>query len=791
MLHHPAHRSLASLVLLLCCSPSDSFLAAFAPTFQHSSLALKPAPFSSPRIRHAHTVAAKQGTHGQRPVGPVPSLRMSSTGDEDESLQRLVDLPGRRYILVGGKGGVGKTSTSSALAVKLADEGLKTLIISTDPAHSLGDALMTDLSNGNVTPISEQGDGSLYALEVDLVQAVEEFKKVIQGLKGDGASDSISAKLGLGDLTDLFDVAPPGADELVALSKVISLVEEGQAKTAFGETILFDRVVIDTAPTGHTLRLLEYPGFLASLITKGLSLRGKIDMPFDVVGQAGAFFASQLGIGKVPSKSDVEAGGRKLNDEAVKFRDRMEKFDDLLHDPGRSEFVVVCIPTRLSTAETARLVPDLLSRGVGLRHLVVNQMLRSADDTEAFLDRRRKEQKKVLAGLKSSLSQLECTEVPLFDTEVVGYYGLRALAGVAFKDEVIDDKRYGSLFDSSTKGPQFVFVGGKGGVGKTSTSSALAVRLADAGIRTLVISTDPAHSLGDCLDIKLSGEPLEVEGSNGNLFAMEVDTEASVEKFKEKLRQLTSFSSRFGELSAKLGLDEFADLIQSPPPGVDEVVALTEVMKVVKSGNFDRVIVDTAPTGHTLRLLSFPEFLDNFLQKVLNIKRKLDGVINAAKTMFGLKGFVSGDSERDDIEEAVKSIERYRQEAEDLRDLLTDKERTQFLVVSIATGLSAAESVRLVQGLDERGVNVNNFVVNQLISDSTDAKFVERVVKSQGKCLEQLRQMSVSAPLKAPGNVGPVFLKEVPFFDSELRSVYALRTLSSVLFANNKTPINK
>ena len=115
-------------------------------------------------------------------------LKMSA-GEEDESLQRLVDLPGRRYILVGGKGGVGKTSTSSAIAVKLADEGLKTLIISTDPAHSLGDALMTDLSSGRVTPIAEQG-GLLYALEVDLVQAVAEFKKVIQGLKGDGEGDS-------------------------------------------------------------------------------------------------------------------------------------------------------------------------------------------------------------------------------------------------------------------------------------------------------------------------------------------------------------------------------------------------------------------------------------------------------------------------------------------------------------------------------------------------------------------------------------------------------------------------
>lgn len=681
---------------------------------------------------------------------------------EDESLQRLVDLPGRRYILVGGKGGVGKTSTSSALAVKLADEGLKTLIISTDPAHSLGDALMTDLSGGRVTPISEQGDGSLYALEVDLVQAVAEFKRVIQGLKG-GDADSISAKLGLGDLTDLFDVAPPGADELVALSKIISLVEEGQAKTAFGDTINFDRVVIDTAPTGHTLRLLEYPGFLAALITKALSLRGKIDVPFDMVGQAGAFFAQQLGIGKAPSKADVEAGGKKISQEATKFRDRMEKFDELLHDPSRSEFVVVCIPTRLSVAETSRLVPKLLEQGVAMRHLVVNQILKSSDDTKAFLDRRRKEQKKVLENLKASLPKLKCTEVPLFDTEIVGYYGLRALGNVAFKQEVKEDGRYGTLFDPAGPAPQFVFVGGKGGVGKTSTSSSLAVRLADDNIKTLIISTDPAHSLGDCLDVKLTRTPTLIEGSNGYLYAMEVDSEAALEGFKDKLRKLTSFNSRFGELSSQLGLDEFADLIQSPPPGVDEVVALTEVMKVVKDGDFDRVIIDTAPTGHTLRLLSFPEFLDNFLQKVLSIKKKLDGVINAAKSLFGLRNFVSGNEDRDDIEDAVQAIERVRAQSEELRGLLTDTERTQFLVVTISTELSAAESVRLVRGLDERGVKVNNYVVNQLLAESTDEKFVDRVVKAQDRSLEQLRQVSLSAPLAASSNVGPVpflFLRE-------------------------------
>jgi arsenite-transporting ATPase len=117
---------------------------------------------------------------------------------------------------------------------------------------------------------------------------------------------------------------------------------------------------------------------------------------------------------------------------------------------------------------------------------------------------------------------------------------------------------------------------------------------------------------------------------------------------------------------------------------------------------------------------------------------------------------VSGNEDRDDIEDAVQAIERVRAQSEELRGLLTDTERTQFLVVTISTELSAAESVRLVRGLDERGVKVNNYVVNQLLAESTDEKFVDRVVKAQDRSLEQLRQVSLSAPLAASSNVGPV-----------------------------------
>jgi arsenite-transporting ATPase len=209
------------------------------------------------------------------------------------------------------------------------------------------------------------------------------------------------------------------------------------------------------------------------------------------------------------------------------------------------------------------------------------------------------------------------------------------------------------------------------------------------------------------------------------------------------------------------------------------------VMEVMREGNFDRVIVDTAPTGHTLRLLSFPDFLDGFLQKVLGIKRKLDGAINTAKALFGMSG---ADGGRDEVEEAAAAVERQRVKAVELRELLTDPARTQFLVVSIATQLAFAESERLVQGLAERGVAVDNLVVNQLLGEAANEAWVHRVAKAQGKSLEGIRAMTDQAMLAAPADAGPIWVREVPYFDSELQSVYALRSLAAILFPKAKAP---
>ena len=247
----------------------------------------------------------------------------------------------------------------------------------------------------------------------------------------------------------------------------------------------------------------------------------------------------------------------------------MENLQSLLTDPEVTDFVVVAIPSRLSVAESARLLSSLVSQDVPVSQLVVNQII-AQDATAAYLGRVVKEQQRALQTIESGsspLSRLQLSRVPFFDLEIrgeaivarsyhsslprtsrsqpppmhtptppsacvmvhicAGVFPLKFLGGVAFGGE------HEAIWEDTLKadGDRFVFVGGKGGVGKTTTSAALAVACAEAGHNTLLVSTDPAHSLGDALDVELSGGAVaRVEGIVGaSLYAVEVEVDEAVQ----------------------------------------------------------------------------------------------------------------------------------------------------------------------------------------------------------------------------------------------------------------------
>ena len=279
------------------------------------------------------------------------------------------------------------------------------------------------------------------------------------------------------------------------------------------------------------------------------------------------------------------------------------------------------------------------------------------------------------------------------------------------------------------KDRKYYMVGGKGGVGKTSLSSSLAVKFATAGHHTLLVSTDPAHSLSDSLAQDVTGGlPVAVEGTDGMLYAMEVDPDQAKAEFAAFAKQADvsagakDFMSSvgLGGLADQLGDLKLGELLDTPPPGLDEAIAIAKVVQFIKDekyAKFTRIVFDTAPTGHTLRLLSLPDFLDASIGKIVRLRQKLTSAGDAVKSLFGV-----ADEAQD---EAVVKLERLKAQLQEVKDLFRNEDTTEFVIVTIPTVLGISESGRLLAELRKESVPARRLVVNQIIN-VTGEGFKER-----------------------------------------------------------------
>ena len=448
-----------------------------------------------------------------------------------------------RHLFFTGKGGVGKTSLSTAAAVTLADAGRKVLLVSTDAASNLDEMLGIELRN---SPVPVPGAPGLSVVNIDPDNAAESYRRRVLAQMGADATDAEMSTV-REQLSGACTTEIASFDEFSAL-----LAEDSKS---------WDHIVFDTAPTGHTLRLLSLPkawtGFLDG------NDRG----------------ASCLG----------PHSGLKMQE--ARFKAALEA----LSDAARTTVILVTRPERGAIAEAARTADELRDLGMGNQRLAVNGVFHASDRTDVVACAIESLGQQALADTPASLRALPQDRVPLRPIDTVGLPALRALLAIGATPMLANASSQGPdeaplpglavLADElAAAGRGLIMVMGKGGVGKTTIAAALALGLVQRGKTVHLSTTDPAAHLAGTLDGDLAG-----------LRVSRIDPKAETQRYIDKI--MAAKSPRLSEQEQALLLED----LQSPC--TEEVAVFHAFSRLVSEGRSAFVVLDTAPTGHSMLLM--------------------------------------------------------------------------------------------------------------------------------------------------------------------------------------------
>ena len=311
---------------------------------------------------------------------------------------------------------------------------------------------------------------------------------------------------------------------------------------------------------------------------------------------------------------------------------------------------------------------------------------------------------------------------------------------------------------------RWIFVSGKGGTGKTTTASSIAIELAEMGFKTLIVSLDPAHSLSDSLVAEIGSEIVKISDVKGELYALEFDIKKA---FKEEQEALTKLSQS-PELN-QFGLgDEYTDLLSSTPQMPVEYfegLGFLKLFKMTETSDFDIIVFDTAPTGHTLKLLELPEYLDSFIGKMLKFQLKFASIFNNIKRFFGFGG------EEDQSKRLLQFLEDAQNTVKDIKEKITNENETEFIVVGIPTMMSLLESIRLVTELTFYSIPNKYLVVNMVrIYGGEECVFSKKMAKMHYNLLKEYKKEFPDKEIRI-----------VPFFADEIRGPEKLKKISNYL----------
>ena len=449
-----------------------------------------------------------------------------------------------RFLFFTGKGGVGKTSIACATAMQLAYDGKRVLLVSTDPASNVGQVFGITIGN-HITGITSVE--RLFALEIDPQAAAQEYRDRIvgpvRGLLPENVVKSIEEQLSGACTT-----------EIAAFDEFTSLLTD---------TVLhadYDHIIFDTAPTGHTIRLLQLPGAWSSFIEEG--------------------------------KGDASCLGPLSG--LVKQREQYKTAVEALADPLRTRLILVCRAQKATLQEVARTSQELAAIGISQQYLVINGLLPQSETLQDSLAKAifAREQA-ALAAMPAILKTLPCDHLQLKPFNLVGLEALRQLFTIsvsplmvkADKPITIDAPKLSALVDEiAADSHGLIMFMGKGGVGKTTLAAADAVELAHRGLPTHLTTTDPAAHLTGTLT-----------GGVENLLVSRIDPDVETKRYRQQV-----LDSKGSQLDAE-GFALLEEDLRSPC--TEEIAVFQAFSRIIREADKKFVVIDTAPTGHTLLLL--------------------------------------------------------------------------------------------------------------------------------------------------------------------------------------------
>lgn len=544
-----------------------------------------------------------------------------------------------KYLFFTGKGGVGKTSTACAVAVSLADSGKKILLISTDPASNLQDVFDTEL-DGKGVPI--EGVPGLVVANLDPEEAAKEYRDSVVGPYKGKLPESVIANME-------EQLSGSCTVEIAAFDQFSNFITNKETEEQY------DYIIFDTAPTGHTLRMLQLPSAWSNFITESTH---------------GASCLGQLaGLGEKQNMYKTAVSN--------------------LADGTKTTLLLVSRPEETPLIEVERSSIELSELGINNQILIINGVLSEATDvlSQNIFDK----QQNAMKNMPVSLKNLDTYILPLRSYNILGLEKIRSFfksdnfVSAGSKEASIDLKNLSSLIeDIYTTGKKVVFTMGKGGVGKTTTADAIALALAKKGVKVHLTSTDPAANLQHIIS------------GNENMTLSKIDEKQELLKYQNEVL------SKARETMSEADVAYIEEDLRSPC--TQEIAVFRAFAEIVDQAEDAVVVIDTAPTGHTLLLLDSTESYHKEVERT--------------------KG------------ETPISVQR-------LLPRLRDAKQTEVVIVTLPEATPVFEASRLRDDLSRAGINNKWWVINQCLSmaDTSNPMLLARA-QAEKQWLEKVRGIS-------------------------------------------------